>query len=279
MEVEPLAQIIKWKFPSSIGNWTLIGSSRAADSTFFNIPELEWQFDAGPMTRLTHPEYIFLTHTHSDHAYMLPCFKSRGKPPKVLLPIESHEYVDNYLKVAQMLTSHDKTETQEKSYELIDTQPNDIFPLGKDLEVKIFAMDHQVPCVGFGFYRYKDKLKVEYHNLDRQHILNLKKEGVTITEKSRQPLFVYLGDTTIKAFEINPELLTFPFVIVECTFLNHTNNSHQVKHIVWEQLEPYVKSHPEVTFILIHFSKRYKNTEIKEFFNHLPFNNIIVWID
>ena len=34
----------------------------------------------------------------------------------------------------------------------------------------------------------------------------------------------------------------------------------------WEELLPYVKANPDTLFVLIHFSLRYKDTEILEFF-------------
>ena len=38
-------------------------------------------------------------------------------------------------------------------------------------------------------------------------------------------------------------------------------------HMHWDELEPIVKEHPEITFILIHFSRSYKEEEIIEHFN------------
>ena len=35
-------------------------------------------------------------------------------------------------------------------------------------------------------------------------------------------------------------------------------------HIYWTHLKPYVLQHPEITFILFHFSLKYKDEEIKE---------------
>jgi len=58
---------------------------------------------------------------------------------------------------------------------------------------------------------------------------------------------------------------------MECTFFcNETvDRANRDGHIHWSQLEPYVVSHPETTFVLIHFSLRYSEEEVHQFFDGL----------
>ena len=67
--------------------------------------------------------------------------------------------------------------------------------------------------------------------------------------------------------------------MIECSFIYPDDLQHSIekKHIHWSLIESYVKSYPEITFILTHFSPRYKETEIKDFFNKLNLPNIILW--
>lgn len=57
----------EWKKYALGPNWTMVGYSRAADRTFFYIPELKLGLDAGGC-RGRQPDYTFITHTHIDHS-------------------------------------------------------------------------------------------------------------------------------------------------------------------------------------------------------------------
>ena len=55
------------------------------------------------------------------------------------------------------------------------------------------------------------------------------------------------------------------------------------KHIHWKQLVQYIVKYPEVHFMLIHFSMRYKNEEVIDFFNEkrsqLGISNFSPWLN
>jgi len=124
----------------------------------------------------------------------------------------------------------------------------------------------------------RNKLKEEYKAIPGKEIAKLRNEGVEIQEEVKIPLFLFLGDTKIDVFE-NQDILKYPIIIVECTFIdpNHVDLATNSFHIHWIHLEPYIIDHPEITFILIHFSLRYRNSELVEFFKDKP-SNVIPWI-
>jgi len=113
---------------------------------------------------------------------------------------------------------------------------------------------------------------------------------VEVSEPFNNPLFVYLGDTHIDIFKKYPEILNYPTVIVECTFIHQepgiAERANRDGHIHWDNLSEVVIANKDVTFILIHFSCRYKETEIYEFFsglmnrpdNPLNLDNVIVFV-
>jgi len=94
-----------------------------------------------------------------------------------------------------------------------------------------------------------------------------------VSEIVYRPLFVYLGDTHIGVFKKHPEILKFPTVIVECTFFHQEpgiqERAERDGHIHWDNLSEVVLSNKDVTFILIHWSCRYKESEIFSFFDDL----------
>ena len=84
-------------------------------------------------------------------------------------------------------------------------------------------------------------------------------------------------------FNLHPEILQCPVVVIECTFLfpDHLNQAIQSDHTHYSQIEKLIKTNENTTFVLIHFSLRYKDAEIETFFNSLPDGkpkNVIPWI-
>jgi hypothetical protein len=45
-----------------------------------------------------------------------------------------------------------------------------------------------------------------------------------------------------------------------------------------DDLQPFVLQHPEIIFVLIHFSQQYKSEQIKEFFRKLNLPNVVPFI-
>jgi hypothetical protein len=51
-----------FKIPQS--DLTLRGYSKAAEATFFFVPELKTALDMGGIDKSVHSQYFFITHTH-----------------------------------------------------------------------------------------------------------------------------------------------------------------------------------------------------------------------
>lgn len=260
----------------NIGNGlTLIGGSIAAQETSFYIPEKRILLDCGLYGKITdyEPDYVFITHGHSDHSGMLH---------KVLVDNGSRKpniYVHNS-------TERDVREFIHASFKLSTTNPRpkihnkyNLIPVGygKQFEIKFGGREkwlvdtiyckHTVPCVGFGFTDVRTKLKDEYAQYEGKDLGRLKRDGVEITERKEVPLFCYLGDTNHDIFSDTNErnrhtyetIMKFPIIIVECTFLHdeHLKQAKKDRHMHWRNLYEIVKRYPDKKFILIHFSKRY----------------------
>ena len=95
--------ILSWKFPKSIGSYTLVGRSRAADATSLFIPELDMLLDCGCLVTVTRPLYIFITHSHSDHCLDITRLLSRTRPPQVYLPVSAVQPMQDYIEKCQIL--------------------------------------------------------------------------------------------------------------------------------------------------------------------------------
>jgi ribonuclease Z len=107
-----------------------------------------------------------------------------------------------------------------------------------------------------------------------------------VTQEVICPSFAFICDTSIEILVTFPRIVTFPIVIIECTFLypEERENARETKHIHWEDLRPYVVANPNTIFVLIHFSLRYKEEEIIQFFRSQreehpeeSYDNLKVW--
>jgi len=130
---------------------------------------------------------------------------------------------------------------------------------------------HAITCVGYMYDIKQSRLKDEYKGLPGKELGELRKKGIDVSEEVFKPLFVYLGDTHYTIFEKELELFNYPVIIVECTFYcsETLDRANRDGHIHWSQLEPFVVSHPETIFVLIHFSLRYSEADIYQFFDSL----------
>jgi len=89
-------------------------------------------------------------------------------------------------------------------------------------------------------------------------------------------------------------ILACPTVVVECSFLaagGMTEEQSEAEatlrgHLSWSQLRPVVVANPRTTFVLVHFSERYSDRQIREHFLAQPGadaestpNNVVLWLD
>lgn len=174
-----------------------------------------------------------------------------------------------------------------QTHDIYGVRPGDTVPLRRtiDFTAEAFACDHTVPCVGYVFKMNTQKLKKEYLGLKGVEIKNLREQGVEITALQSTPVFAFLGDTTAATLATEPQWLKdgIPVVITECSFLweEHRDQAVKTKHTIWADLEKVVRKWPKTTFVLMHFSLRYSDDDIRQFFAKLenPPANIVIWVD
>jgi ribonuclease Z len=252
--------------------WEICGYSRSAYRTGFYIPSLNIMLDAGPQA-FHRPDHIFITHTHIDHIAGLPLTMIGDQNGNhifhVYAPTSAEKWIYNYISAmfsANCMMTVDPSEWY--VYHGLSKESLNVTANNTRLKVELFECDHKIPTISYGFTELKNKLKKEYLGLPEKEIKSMKKAGTPITEDISVKRFAYVCDTSIKVFCMNPTILEYPVIFIECTFIldNELENANKTQHIHWSQLKPYVKDHPSITFILFHFSQRYHETEIDDFF-------------
>lgn len=171
-----------------------------------------------------------------------------------------------------------------KSYGL---RPGDTVPLRRlkgpmEITATAFACAHSVPSLGYVFYAATPKLRPEYRGLPGPELRDLRVSGREITAPHRVPMFAFLGDGTAETLAGEPEWLRdgVKVVITECSFLyrEHRAVAQRTKHTIWEDLEPVVRKWKDTTFVITHFSLRYTDDEVRQFFKRVEgCENVVVW--
>ena len=286
---------IFWKTKKIIPGttWTLSGYSRSRYRSGFFISGINIMFDGGPQL-FVKPEHVLITHTHGDHIAELP-FTLIHKPSKeedkitVYRPEEATQYLHDY--IIQLHKTNSMREIESKSneyYNMVQIQQKK-----SELRIKINNQNilletvgafHSIPTVVYGITLIKEKLDPQYSSLSGKELCALKKSGQKITIEVFDKKICYVLDTSIEILEKHDFLLEYHVILIECTFLldDEIEMAIKKKHIHWMQLKPYVEKYRNNTFILTHFSLRYKDSEIKDFFDKVKkqdnINNIIPWL-
>lgn len=259
------------------------GHSCAGERTGFYIKTLKLLFDAGIRTHGDMAvEHIFITHTHADHTAVLPIIVNNESenPITIYVGQKESQLYDDYLNAASRLMFTKNP----KSWIIKEVIPGDRIPLlnssrlTRRHEIEVLKCDHTVPTNGYGLIEIRQKLKDEYRDLPGHEIGKLRKQGHQITIDAEHRVLAYLTDTTIKALScsLNPSIFDYSTIMIECTNLEIESRTKKRKHIAWTQLEPIVDLHPEITFILIHFSPEYSATMLQKFFKNK--NNVVPWL-
>jgi ribonuclease BN (tRNA processing enzyme) len=277
-----------WKIPNT--TWTICGYSRSNFRTGFYIKELDMMLDAGPQN-FNHPGHIFVTHGHADHIANIP-FTLMGDVQVTVYSVKSiTDTIQKYVKSLYLLNwemkvdEEDRIELSNIKFEAVEAgKKRRIVTNKQKMEIEMFDCDHSVTTVGYGFGLIKNKIKDEYKGLNGKQIVELKKQNKEITNEIIEKKLAYVCDTSIKVLETSPEIFDYGVVFIECTFLYEDEIERAIdrKHINFHQLLPYIKDHPQVYFVLFHFSLMYKDTEIIKYLDDQidkhKINNMKYWV-
>lgn len=249
---------------------TLIGHSVAGFHTGFYIPQLKVAFDAGLRYNFQ-PNYIFITHCHTDHSFMLPMnLTGLTKQPKVCVPIEQVELFTAFNDTAYRMAKNDASLPSPLTFNGV--KAGDIFELCQNYYVEVFELDHSTEARGYGIFEKRKKLKEIYRGLpiaELKLVSDEEKYEIQVVK-----LVAYLTDTTPRVFDLNVGLFEYKNIIVECTYWDDDmiNKAVANKHTHWIDLKPIVEANSDTNFVLMHISPRYKKEFIDEMAKSLPRN-------
>ena len=242
-------------------------------------PGAEYHARRRPVHR-QNPAHIFITHNHIDHVAGLPfslfcndkAFRFQVYGPAAA---EGHikRYVASMFELNDLLPPGQFDPALEKYlYHGYSEASSFRLTIKKILyEVDVVLCDHTVPAVSYCFSEIRQRLKEEHRGKAGPALYELKAAGVAIMEEFKKRLFAFICDSSIAVLEAHPEILKYPVIFIECTFLHpdEIELARKCKHIHWTDLEAYVRRHPDTLFVLIHFTLRHDEATIIRFFQEV----------
>ena len=137
----------------------------------------------------------------------------------------------------------------------------------KTLVVRPFATTHPVPSLGYTVFRRTHKLRPQYAAAPGAEIAALRAAGVGVTDAVEAPLFAFTGDTSADWLHhpSSEAALRAKVLVVECTFVDAAVSVADARlfgHTHLDELAEHAALFRNEAILLIHFSARYKRTEI-----------------
>ena len=280
--MEGLYNVWKNNIPVGSTSLSITGSSVAGIRTAFQIPEWRIQLDAGNQS-FNKISDIFITHTHADHVASLPLIILENISDKITTniycPKESTKLIEGMI-TSFLMCNYNSIHVPKRYYHVIGLEPSYLLEVKlnkQNVIVQSFYSDHTVMTLSYGFIEKKKKLKDEFTGLDGKEIVALKTKGVEITAEVEYKKLVFCGDTSINIFTINPDILSFDNIVIECTFFEEDDLqlAESRKHMHWLQLKPVILENPHINFYLIHISAKYHDIDyLKSVID--PLNNVFI---
>lgn len=251
----------------SHANIDLEGISEGGIRTSICIPRYNILFDIGGILHdKIYIENVLVTHGHLDHSAGIPYFISQRSLQKLKAP---NIYINEAMfeKTKQIIQLYSEIEGFDYNYNLISTPTNKEFPLNGNSFFKAFKTTHRIASQGYTVFERVRKLLPEFAGLTGQEIVKRKSRGEIVTEIRECPTISFSGDTQIEYILENKEVRESKILILECTYLDDDRNIERARkwgHIHLDEIVAYANEFKNEKIILIHFSKRYKHSVIKD---------------
>tara|TARA_B110000879_G_C11174891_1_gene515462 strand:- start:2644 stop:3462 length:819 start_codon:yes stop_codon:yes gene_type:complete len=258
-------------------NYTLEGFSRSGLRTGIYLNEYDIMMDAG-LYFDRQPKIILITHGHLDHVANLYSSLLGNINKSIVLAPPSCIDLLKYSLNGQHSVSLNKKSYFNK-YRMIGLKDDYIVKLSKTFKITPYKLDHRIDTIGFGINIIGKKLNPLFKGKPHAELIALKRNGIDLNIVNDKPFILFCGDTSSMSLSKLP-FKKYPFVIIECTFLDpeHYHEAMERKHLHYADLEQIFNENQNTTFILIHFSTRYKDSKIKNFFESKRHPNVIPFI-
>jgi ribonuclease Z len=256
------------------GQLRVCGVTLAGEESYVLLPELNIGFDVGGCPRaLVSIDHVFLSHGHMDHAAGVAYYFSQrefidNEPGHLYAPLPLVDPLRRLLQVWADIDGHPPPAN------LHVAVPGEDIEVRRNLLVRPFTVNH--PCrrhdrsvvqtLGFAVIEVRRKLKREYHDLTGPQLVELKRRGVEITDRTEIPLVAYCGDTTRGDFLEHDFVRDAKVLLIECTFVDpeHRARARAGCHMHLDDLCEIIPGLRNEKIVLTHLTHRTALSEARQ---------------
>jgi ribonuclease Z len=232
--------------------------------TCIQLPGLDLAFDMGRCPpSAVHRSTVCFTHAHIDHmgSVVHHCATralTRLTPPTYLVPEENVAAFHDLLEVWRRL------DHSALACEVVPVRPGSERAVRPGLVAIPFRSPHRVPCLGYGLWEERNKLKPELRGLDGDRLRELKQAGHEITDRTRAPIVAFTGDSLIDVVEREAVVREARLLIMEVTFVDDRVSVAQCRdkgHIHIDEVIERAELFQNQAILFTHLSARYRVDE------------------
>ncbi|HRG45963.1 MAG TPA: MBL fold metallo-hydrolase [Leptospiraceae bacterium] len=243
------------------------GISEGGIRTSVSIPRYSLLFDIGAIPHeKIHMENVLVTHGHLDHAAGIPYYISQRSLQRLKAPniYVNEEMYENTKKIIEL---YSEIEGFAYNYNLVSTATNKEYALNPNTFFKAFKTTHRIPSQGYTIFERVKKILPEFADLNGPELVKLKAKGEILTEDKETPLVSFSGDTQIEYILDHKEVRESKILFLECTYVDAERNVERARawgHTHLDEIIAHAKEFKNERIVLIHFSKRYKHSFIRD---------------
>ncbi|KXZ48605.1 hypothetical protein GPECTOR_26g508 [Gonium pectorale] len=194
-------------------------------------------------------------------------------PSKVLVPKGFSAGVRKFVDAAQELQGSPPID-----YEVLEIEVGQEYQLPSGYVCRSFPTTHSIPSQGYVLYSQRRKLRADLVGKSQEEIRQLRLAGEEVTDTVEVPEIAFTGDTTAAFLEQEPsevgpvlaDALRAKVLIMEMTFLCDdvtVDEAREKGHMHIADFVAHAHMFQNEAIVLIHFSPRYKRTDIVEALN------------